>query len=93
VTATAIFGTSSYIVHRVALPEATVTFAAPPSNGSPIIGYTVTALTGPATAHGTASPITIEGLERAHAYTFTVTAINSIGSGALSAPSSTFEVP
>ncbi|NEW06962.1 hypothetical protein GK047_13205 [Paenibacillus sp. SYP-B3998] len=68
--------------------QATVTFAAPASNGgSAITGYTVTSSPGGITATGTGSPITVTGLTYGTAYTFTVVAINSVGSSAASTPS------
>lgn len=60
-----------------------VSFTAPASNGgSAIIDYTVTMSPGGATATGTASPITVSGLTNGTAYTPSVTARNTIGSGA-----------
>jgi len=69
--------------------QATVTFTAPASNGgSAITGYTVTSIPGGFTATGSGSPITVTGLSNGVAYTFTVTATNSVGTSASSAPSS-----
>ena len=68
--------------------QATVSFAAPAySGGSSITGYTVTSNPGGITATGTGSPITVTGLTYGIAYTFTVSAINAIGSSIDSAPS------
>ena len=68
--------------------EVTVYFTAPVSNGGDTItSYTVTAEPDGATASGASSPITVKGLTNGQAYTFTVTATNSVGKGAASAPS------
>jgi len=68
-------------------------WSAPSNGGSPITSYTVTALVGgvpagiSATAPGTATGATVSGLTNGTAYTFTVHAMNAIGSGPESAPS------
>jgi hypothetical protein len=68
--------------------QASVTFTAPSSNGgAAITGYTVTASPGGATGTGTSSPIIVTGLTNGTAYTFTVTATNSVGTGQPSAAS------
>lgn len=67
--------------------KATVSFTAPSSNGAAIGSYTVTASPGGATASGSDSPITVSGLANCTEYTFTVTATNSVGTGAASAES------
>lgn len=68
--------------------QATVSFTAPAATGgAAITAYTVTAAPGGATATGTASPLTVSGLSNGTAYTFTVTAANSVGSGPASSAS------
>ncbi|MDR3409576.1 MAG: fibronectin type III domain-containing protein [Formivibrio sp.] len=68
--------------------QATVTFSAPTSNGGvSITGYTVTSSPGSFTGTGTTSPITVTGLTNGTAYTFTVTATNSVGTGSASTAS------
>ena len=68
--------------------QATVNFTAPASDGgSPVTQYTVTSNPGAITATGASSPITVTGLTNGTAYTFTVTATNSVGTGLASAAS------
>ena len=68
--------------------QATITFTAPSSNGgSAITGYTVISSPGNITGTGTASPITVTGLTNGTAYTFTVTATNSVGTSVASSAS------
>ena len=68
--------------------QATVSFTAPALNGGRIItGYTVTSSPGGLTGTGVSSPITVTGLTNGTAYTFTVTATNSVGTGSVSAVS------
>lgn len=65
--------------------QATVAFiASADDGGSPITGYKVTASPGSRVVTGAASPITVTGLSNGTSYTFTVKAINRIGSGAAS---------
>jgi hypothetical protein len=67
---------------------ATVSFSVPANNGgAAITGYTVTASPGGLAATGTGSPITVAGLANGTAYTFTVKATNSVGTGPSSAAS------
>ncbi|HQR10700.1 MAG TPA: Ig-like domain repeat protein [Casimicrobiaceae bacterium] len=70
--------------------SATVTFSAPIDGGSPITGYTV-ASNPPGgvdiNAGTTSIPHVMTGLNNGTAYTFTVSATNSIGTGAMSPPS------
>ncbi len=66
--------------------SATVSFVAPASDGGdPINSYTVTASPGGETVTGFASPITVAGLTPGDAYSFTVTATNTVGTGPASA--------
>jgi hypothetical protein len=66
--------------------RASVGFSAP-SSGLPITSYRVTSTPDGVVASGTASPIVVEGLTNGTSYTFTVTAVNTAGSGAASDPS------
>ena len=68
--------------------SAIVSFAPPVSNGgAAITSYTVTSNPGNVTASGTISPITVTGLLNGTSYTFTVRAINSVGTSVASAVS------
>ncbi len=68
--------------------SAQVSFLPPANNGgAAITGYTVTSSPGGIKATGTASPINVANLTNGTAYSFTVTATNSVGTGAASAPS------
>ncbi len=68
--------------------QATISFAAPVSDGgATITSYTVTSAPGGLTTSGPAGPLTITGLTNGTVYTFTVTATNSAGTGPASAPS------
>ena len=66
--------------------RATVAFT-PPANdgGAAITSYAVTCEPGGITASGSASPITVTGLSSGQAYTCSVTATNSAGTGPASA--------
>ena len=75
--------------------EATITFTAPVSDGgSSITGYTVTSNPGALLLERVeTSPITVSGLTNGTAYTFVVTATNSVGVGTSSTPSSPAVTP
>jgi hypothetical protein len=62
--------------------SATVSWTAPADGGQPITGYTITGSpSGTATVYGTATSGVVYGLANGTSYTFTVKAINVIGTG------------
>ncbi|TVP00759.1 hypothetical protein AYI86_05235 [Shewanella algae] len=68
--------------------QAVVNFSAPASDGgSAITSYQVTSSPGGITASGANSPIGVAGLTNGTSYTFTVQAINTVGTSSPSAPS------
>lgn len=74
--------------------SATVSFTTPASNGgSPITNYKVTAAPGGANVTGNLTTLTVLGLVNGTAYTFTVVAINAIGTGPASSPASNSVTP
>ena len=78
--------------------EASVSFTASASDGgAPITGYTVTATSSDGgtnrTVSATGSPFVVTGLTAGKTYTFTVTAINSTGTGPPSAASAPVQIP
>ncbi|MGI2150307.1 putative Ig domain-containing protein [Shewanella baltica] len=69
--------------------QASVTFSAPIfTGGAAITGYTATSNPGGFTGTSASSPLTVTGLTNGVAYTFIVTATNSVGTGAASAATS-----
>jgi hypothetical protein len=78
--------------------EASVSFTAPASDGgAAITGYTVIATSSDGgtnrTLPATGSPFVVTGLTAGKTYTFTVTAINSTGTGPPSAASAPVQIP
>ena len=68
--------------------RATVSFSAPPNNGSPIASYTVRVAPGREAILVGSNPVFISGLTNGTPYTFTVSATSAVGEGPQSAPSS-----
>ncbi|MFZ0931054.1 MAG: fibronectin type III domain-containing protein, partial [Syntrophobacteraceae bacterium] len=67
---------------------ATVSFEPPKTDGgNPVTAYTVKSHPGRIKAKSTKSPVIVKGLTNGKAYTFTVTATNSVGTGLASGPS------
>jgi hypothetical protein len=68
--------------------EASLEFNAPANNGgAPITNYIVTTDPAGGSGSGNASPITVTGLTNGTSYTFTLVAVNAVGSSVASAPS------
>lgn len=66
--------------------QVSVAFNTPNNGGKPISGFVVTASPGGVTTSGSSSPILVTGLTNGIPYTFTVSAINEIGTGTPSDP-------
>ncbi len=82
VTPAKVPGAPTGVTAKAGNASATVSFAAPASDGgSPITSYIVTSSPGGITASGPRSPITVKGLTNGTSYTFTVQAVNKIGTG------------
>ena len=89
VTPATVPGAPTNVAANAGNGQATVTFEAPISDGgSTITEYTVTSNPGSHTQTGASSPITVTGLTNGTAYTFTVTASNSVGPSGASLASS-----
>lgn len=87
--ATTVPGTPTGVSATAGDGQATVSFAAPTSDGgASISSYTVTASPGGATATGSSSPLIVTGLANGTAYSFTAVATNSVGNSPASSASS-----
>jgi fibronectin type 3 domain-containing protein len=84
-------GTPTAVTATAGNASATISWAAPASGGSPITGYRITTSGAGAPApiifNSTATSETVTGLTNGNSYTFTIAAINAIGTGSDSAPS------
>ncbi|MET8142136.1 putative Ig domain-containing protein, partial [Sphaerisporangium sp. NPDC005288] len=89
---TSVPGTASAPTATAGVTSATVTWTAPAANGSPITQYIVTPYRNgvaqtPVTYDASTTTRTLTGLTAGASYTFTVTAVNAVGTGGASAQS------
>jgi hypothetical protein len=83
-------GVPTSVIATAGNGQASVSFSTPVTNGGSVITlYTVTSNPAGITATGTSSPIVVAGLTNETAYTFTVTAANTNGTGESSIASNT----
>ena len=88
VTTASVPGAPSSVSATAGEASAVVTWTAPNNGGSPITGYIVTTNPGGTTTPANWSPATITGLTDGTPYTFTVAAMNAVGVGPASSPTS-----
>lgn len=88
-------GAPTGVAGTAGVRQATLSWAAPSANGSPITGYTVTASPGGAScaAIAPATACVVTGLNAGGSYTFTVTGTNGVGTGPVSVASSPVVLP
>ena len=83
-------GAPTGVTGTAGITSASISWTAPASNGgAPITGYTATSSPGGYTCTTTSTSCTVNNLTAGVSYTFTVTATNSAGTSAASAPSGT----
>jgi hypothetical protein len=83
-------GVPTSVIATAGNGQASVSFSTPVTNGGSVITlYTVTSNPAGITATGTSSPIVVAGLTNETAYTFTVAAANTNGTGESSIASNT----
>ena len=87
VTPAGLPGVPTQVTAKAGDTQASVSWVAAASNGSAITSYIVTTSPGGSTTSCSASPCTVSGLTDGTAYTFTVTAINGVGTGPASSAS------
>ena len=89
-------GTPTAVTAVTGDAQATVQWTAPSANGSPITGYVVTAYAGATSVatqtFGSATTQTVTGLVDGNSDTFRVAAVNAVGTGPASLPSSAISI-
>jgi uncharacterized repeat protein (TIGR01451 family) len=94
ITPATVPGAPTSVSATAGIAQATVSFVAPASNGGAAIsGYTATSSPQGRTGTCSSSPCTVTGLDNGQSYSFSVTATNSVGTGAASTASSSITTP